>query len=150
MCSHKKRRGERESGSEMEGGRKGEGKDNPQGLWLSLFQPQVLLPHTWSIPLPRALSSPPPPPNHFSNPFRRFPEGNGGNKGFQFLGCVSHMSREERGKKKNILSKKSDGETQPLVIKTRQKTAVTQHRNALRLSCIIIRGLRFNAICRRQ
>lgn len=60
MCSHKKRRGERESGSEMEGGRKGEGKDNPQGLWLSLFQPQVLLPHTWSIPLPRALSSPPP------------------------------------------------------------------------------------------
>lgn len=148
MCSHKKRRGERESGSEMEGGRKAEGKDNPQGLWLSLFQPQVLLPHTWSIPLPRALSSPP--PNHFSNPFRRFPEGNGGNKGFQFLGCVSHMSREERGKKKNILSKKSDGETQPLVIKTRQTTAVTQHRNALRLSCIIIRGLRFNAICRRQ
>lgn len=98
----------------------------------------------------RALFPLPPPPNHFSNPFRRFPEGNGGNKGFQFLGCVSHMSREERGKKKNILSKKSDGETQPLVIKTRQKTAVTQHRNALRLSCIIIRGLRFNAICRRQ
>lgn len=149
MCSNQKRRGERESGSEMEGGRKGEGKDNPQGLWLSLFQPQVLLPHTWSIPLLRTLSL----PHHFSNPFRRFPVGTGGKKGFQFLGCVSHMSREEGEKKTSSLSqkkKKSDGEMQPLVIKTQQKTAVTQHRNALRISCIIIRGSCFDAIRRWQ
>lgn len=33
-----------------------------------------------SISVPRTL-----PPHHFSNPFRRFPKGNGGNKGFHFL-----------------------------------------------------------------
>lgn len=86
-CGHvfKQKAKESERGSEMEG----EEKDNPQGLWLSLFPPQVLLLHTRSIPLPRTLSPISP---ILSGDFQR---GNGGSKGFQFLWFVSHMSREE-------------------------------------------------------